>query len=102
MGERRQTSAARLWAKIPHAYRQHATCYTDQSGVFAKGMPAAQQQAISTFARTINPIERCNNTRRPRMSRLVRDALAFAQKLAYHSGASTRFFYHDNLARVAA
>jgi hypothetical protein len=30
VGERRRTSATRLWAKMPHAYRQHAMCYPDQ------------------------------------------------------------------------
>ena len=30
VGDRSRTSAKRLWAKIPLAYRQHATFYTDQ------------------------------------------------------------------------
>ena len=30
VGDRSRKSAKRLWAKIPHAYRQHATFYTDQ------------------------------------------------------------------------
>jgi IS1 family transposase len=30
VGDRGHTSAEHLWAKIPHAYRQHATFYTDQ------------------------------------------------------------------------
>ena len=29
VGDRSHTSAEHLWAKIPHAYRQHATFYTD-------------------------------------------------------------------------
>ena len=29
-GDRRRKSAKRLWAKIPLAYRQRATCYADQ------------------------------------------------------------------------
>ena len=30
VGDRSHTSAEPLWAKMPHAYRQHATFYTDQ------------------------------------------------------------------------
>ena len=30
VGDRSHTSAEHLWAKIPQAYRQHATFYTDQ------------------------------------------------------------------------
>jgi hypothetical protein len=29
VGDRSHTSAEPLWAKVPHAYRQHATFYTD-------------------------------------------------------------------------
>jgi insertion element IS1 protein InsB len=34
VGDRSRTSAKRLWAKIPEAYRQHATFYTDQYVVY--------------------------------------------------------------------
>jgi hypothetical protein len=30
VGDRGRGRAERLWAKIPEAYRQHATFYTDQ------------------------------------------------------------------------
>ena len=30
VGDRSRRSAKRLWAKMPGAYRQHATFYTDQ------------------------------------------------------------------------
>jgi insertion element IS1 protein InsB len=41
VGDRSHTSAKHLWAKIPQAYRQHATLYTDQYVVYEKVMPAA-------------------------------------------------------------
>jgi insertion element IS1 protein InsB len=47
VGDRSHTSAEHLWAKIPHAYRQHATFYTDQYVVYDKVIPAAQHRAIS-------------------------------------------------------
>ena len=42
VGDRRRKSAKRLWAKIPEAYRQHATFYTDQYAVYDGVIPAAQ------------------------------------------------------------
>jgi IS1 family transposase len=51
VGDRSQRSAKRLWAKIPHAYRQHATYYTDQYAAYAGVIPAAQHRAISKLTR---------------------------------------------------
>jgi insertion element IS1 protein InsB len=102
VGDRSRKSAKRLWAKIPRAYRQHATFYTDQYVVYAGVIPAAQHRAISKLARKTNHIERFNNTLRQRMSRLARDALSFSKKLAHHIGASKLFICHYNLSRAVA
>ena len=85
VGDRSRRTAKRLWAKIPQAYRQHATLYTDQYVVYEGVMPAAQPRAITKLARKTNHIERFNNTLRQRVSRLVREALSFSKKLANHS-----------------
>jgi dihydroflavonol-4-reductase len=45
---------------------------------------------------------RPNNTLRQRVSRLVRDTLAFSKKLANHIGAIKYFICHYNLTRAAA
>jgi insertion element IS1 protein InsB len=95
-------SAEHLWAKIPQAYRQHATFYTDQYVVYEKVIPVAQHKAISKLARKTNHIERFNNTLRQRVSRLVRDALSFSKKLANHIGTIKLFICHYNLTRAAA
>ena len=56
VGDRSHTSAEHLWAKIPQAYRHHATFYTDQYVVYEKVIPAAQHKAISKLARvTVRP-----------------------------------------------
>ena len=102
VGDRSHKSAEQLWAKIPHAYRQHATFYTDQYVVYEKVIPAAQHQAISKLARKTNHLERFNNTLRQRVSRLVRAALSFSKKLANHIGAIKLFICHYNLTRAAA
>jgi insertion element IS1 protein InsB len=102
VGDRSRRSAKRLWAKIPQAYRQQATFYTDQYVVYKGVIPAAQHQAISKLARKTNHIERFNNTLRQRVSRLVREALSFSKKLANHIGAIKLFICHYNLTRAAA
>jgi insertion element IS1 protein InsB len=42
VGDRSRRSAKRLWAKIPEAYRQHATFYTDQYVVYEGVIPVAE------------------------------------------------------------
>src|SRR5713101_6846315 len=102
VGDRSRQSAKRLWAKIPEAYRHHATFYTDQYVVYEWVISEAQHRAISKLARTTNHIERFNNTLRQRVSRLVRAALSFSKKLANHIGAIKLFICHYNLTRAAA
>jgi IS1 family transposase len=65
-------------------------------------MPAAQHQALSTLARKTHPIERCNNTLRQRVSRLVRDALSFSKQLANPLGAMRLCICPYNLTRATA
>jgi len=101
VGDGSRKSAKRLWAKIPEAYRQHATFYTDQYVVYEGVIPVAQPRAISKLARKTNHIERFNNTLRQRVSRLVREALSFSKKLANHIGAIKLFICHYNLTRAA-
>jgi insertion element IS1 protein InsB len=102
VGDRSRRSAKRLWAKIPRAYRQHATFYTDQYVVYEGVIPAAQHRAISKLARKTNHVERFNNTLRQRVSRLVREALSFSKKLVNHIGAIKMFICHYNLTRAVA
>jgi insertion element IS1 protein InsB len=102
VGDRRHQSAEPRWAKSPPAYRQHATFYTDQSVVYAQGIPAAQHQASSKWARQTHHRERCNHPLRQRVSRLGRDALSFAKKLANHLGAMKLFICPYNLTRATA
>ncbi len=100
VGDRSRKSFKKLWAKIPLAYRQHATFYTDQYVVYKGVIPAAQHQPIGKLARKTNHIERFNNTLRQRVSRLVRSALSFSKKLANHIGAIKYFICHYNLTKA--
>ena len=101
VGDRSRTSAKRLWAMIPHIYRQHAMFYTDQYVVYEGLIPAAQHRVISKLARKTNHIERFNNTLRQRVSRLVRETLSFSKKLVNHIGAIKMFICHYNLMKAA-
>ena len=87
---------------MPPASRQHATCYPDQSVVYAKVIPAAQHQAIRKLARNTKHIARFNNTWRQRVSRLVREAWSCSTQLANHIGAIKLCICHYHLTRVAA
>src|SRR5262245_766750 len=84
VGDRSHESAKQLWANLPAVYREQATFYTDQYAVYTGIIPVAQHKAITKHARKTNHIERFNNTMRQRVSRLVRDTLAFSKKLANH------------------
>jgi insertion element IS1 protein InsB len=102
VGDRSRRSAKWLWAKIPQAYRQHATFYTDRYVVYEGVIPVAQPRAISKLARKTNHMERFNNTLRQRVARLVRETLSFSKKLANHVGVIKLFICHYNLTRAAA
>jgi insertion element IS1 protein InsB len=102
VGDRRRKRATCLWAKLPQAYRQPATVYTDQDVVYEGVMPAVQRRAISTLARKTHPIERFNHTLLPRGSRLVREGLAFSKTLAHHIGAIKLLICHSNLTKAPA
>ena len=102
VGDRRHERAKPLWAPLPAVSRVWVTFATDQSPVYTGIMPAAQHQAITTQARTTPPLERFTNTMRQRISRLVRDTLAFATPLAHPLGAITSFLCHSHRTRAAA
>jgi insertion element IS1 protein InsB len=102
VGDRSHDSAKQLWANLPAVYREQAMFYTDKYEVYTGVIPAAQHKAITKKARKTNHIERFNNTLRQRVSRLVRDTLAFSKKLANHIGAIKYFICHHNLTRAAA
>jgi insertion element IS1 protein InsB len=102
VGDRSRDSARQLWANLPGMYREEATFYTDQYEVYKGVIPAERHKAITKKARTTNHIERFNNTLRQRVSRLVRETLAFSKKLANHIGAIRYFICHYNLRRATA
>ena len=102
VGDRSHARAQQLWANLPAGYRDRAMFYTDQYSVYPGVIPATQPKAITKLARQTNHIERFHNTLRQRVSRLVRETLAFSKKLANPIGAITYFICHYNLTKAAA
>ena len=100
VGDRSQKSARRLWNKLPAAYRQHATFYTDAYAPYGRVIPQAQHRVITKATRKTNFVERFNGTLRQRLSRLVRSTLSFSKNLANHIGAIRYFICHYNLTRM--
>src|SRR5262249_24375914 len=102
VGDRSRDSVKALWARLPLVYREQAKFYADQYEVYKSAMPEGQHRALTKKARTINHIERFNNTLRQRVSRLVRETLSFSKKLAHHIGAIKYFICYYNLEKVGA
>ncbi len=84
------------------AWKVTATFHTAQYDVYNGVIPAERHKAITKKARKTNHSERCNNTLRQRLSRLVRATLSFSKKRENHIGAIKFFICHSNLEKAAA
>lgn len=102
VGESSRESARQLWQKIPDVYRQHATFYSDLYDSYVDVIPEKQHVRVTKNTGLTNHIERFNCTLRQRVSRLVRDSLAFSKKLDNHIGAIRYFICHYNQTRNPA
>jgi insertion element IS1 protein InsB len=102
VGDRSRESAKQLWANLPEVYREQARFHTDQYDAYTGVIPAERHKAITKDARKTNHIERFNNTLRQRVSRLVRETLAFSKKVENHIGAIRYFICDYNLTRATA
>ncbi|MDD2725503.1 MAG: IS1 family transposase [Methylovulum sp.] len=100
VGDRSRAGAQALWDSLPEAYRESAVCYTDYWEAYRLVFPEDRHVAAGKDSGFTNHIERFNNTLRHRVSRLVRDSLAFSKKLANHIGAIWFFVHHYNLSRL--
>lgn len=99
VGPRDRDAARQLWQKIPACYREKAKFYTDLYEPYVGVIPERQHQRVIKQSGLTNPIERFNCTLRQRVSRLVRDSLAFSKKLDNHIGAIAYFICHYNLGK---
>jgi IS1 family transposase len=81
---------------LPDIYRQCAVSYTDFWAAYAAVFPSERHQAFGKASGHTNHIERFNCTLRQRVSRLIRKALSFSQKLDNHIGAIWYFAHYYN------
>jgi len=96
IGDRSKESALALWRSMPAVYRQCAMVYTDHWEVYKSVLPSQRHRAVGKETGLTNYIERFNNTLRQRVSRLVRQTLAFSKKLANHISAIWNFIHYYN------
>ena len=89
-------SARQLWRRIPRAYREQATFYSDDWEAYKGVIPPGQHQVCGKESGLTSGIERFNCTLRQRVSRLVRQTLSFSKKLLNHIGAIKYFLCHYN------
>ena len=102
VGDRSKDSARQLWDKIPAAYREQATFHTDHYASYEDIIPKERHVTGIKGTGLTNHVERFNCTRRHRVSRLVRQSLAFSKKLQNHIGAIAYFICHYNQSRNPA
>jgi insertion element IS1 protein InsB len=96
VGDRSRASARKLWGRLPAAYRERATFYSDDWEAYKGVIPPARHQVCGKESGLTSGIERFNCTLRQRVSRLVRKSLSFSKKLANHIGAIKYFICHYN------
>lgn len=100
VGDRRRAGAQALWDFLPEAYREPAVRYTDYWEAYRLVFPEDRHVAAGKDSGLTNHIERFNNTLRHRVSRRVRDSLAFSKKPANHIGAIWFFVHHYNFSSL--
>src|SRR5262249_43923152 len=96
VGDRSASSARELWQRIPPAYRNHATFYTDGLRAYKSVLSAERHKVCAKSSGHTNIIERFNCTLRQRVSRLVRFSLSFSKTIKNHIGAIKYFICYYN------
>jgi IS1 family transposase len=98
IGCRGQATCRALWNAIPEGYKK-SLCYTDLWEAYAQVIPARQHDRSDKRGRT-NHIERCNNTLRQRIGRLVRQTLSFSKCEHMHENVIRIFIHEYNQTKV--
>ncbi len=96
IGDRREATCRKLWARIPAAYRS-GSCFTDFWEAYANVIPEAQHTACSKERGLTAHVERWNNTLRQRLARFVRKTLSFSKSEVMHEICLRLFLHRYNL-----
>ena len=98
LGCRGEATCRVLWNAIPASYKK-SLCYTDLWEAYAQVIPVQQHDRCHKRGRT-NHIERCNNTLRQRIGRLVRQTLSFAKSERMHENVIKIFIREYNKLKI--
>jgi insertion element IS1 protein InsB len=96
VGDRTRETAKKLWNKIPDFIKKYGLFHTDDWDSY-KTVITEGQHLFTKIKKYTNHIERFNCTLRHRISRLVRQNLAFSKDLSNHIGAIKYFICDYNL-----
>jgi insertion element IS1 protein InsB len=83
IGDRSMDTCRHLWEAIPPAYRM-AHCFHDFWEAYAATLPPDLHTAVGKESGQTALVERCNNTLRQRLGRLVRKSLSFSKSIVMH------------------
>ena len=100
IGDRSCKTCQYLWDAIPVAYRA-AHCFHDFWEAYAAVLPPDQHTAVGKDSGQTNHGERCNNTLRQRLARLVRKSLSFSKSAIMHECCIKLFLARYNRERAA-
>jgi insertion element IS1 protein InsB len=100
VGERSEARCRRLWDAIPEGYRA-AIWYSDFWAADAAVIPAVQHRPVGKETGETAHVERCNNTLRQRLGRLVRKTVSFSKSTAMLVMTLQLFLYRYNQQRAA-
>jgi insertion element IS1 protein InsB len=97
-GDRSRATCKRLWEAIPGSYKG-ATCYSDFWEAYQEVLPEEQHEATTKEEGQTCHVERWINTLRQRLSRFVRETLAFSKSRQMHHCCLKLFICRYNLER---
>ena len=99
IGDRSCKTCQCLWDAIPVAYRA-AHCFHDFWEAYAAVLPPDQHTGVGKESGQTALVERCNNTLRQRLGRLVRKSLSFSKSIVMHAICIRLFLARDNQERA--
>ncbi len=100
IGARDEATCRVLWQRVPQVYRQ-SLLYSDLWEAYQKVLPPEQHQAVDKQSGQTSHIERCNNTLRQRLGRLVRKSLSFSKCDFMHEACLRLFLHEYNLVKLS-
>jgi len=74
-----RVSSRSLWGSLPGGYRQRTVIYTDDREACQGVLPSQRHRVVSERGGKTSHIEGFDNTLRQRVSRFVREKLAFSR-----------------------